>query len=84
MQPEHESAVAAWLDDISTKREVDIVKQRFPGISELDAAQFALNMEILVALNLYGEPDIIIERRTDDDDPPEPWRSDPDATGFSP
>lgn len=82
MQPEHESAVAAWLDDISTKREIDIVTQRFPGIDAYHAAMFALQVEILVAMDLYGEPEIIIERPKDDDDEKPPW--DPDATGWRP
>jgi hypothetical protein len=66
---EHESAVAAWLDDSSTKREVSILRRRFPSWRESDCYQLALLVEILSGMDFYGELGM------DDDS---------DATGWKP
>jgi hypothetical protein len=60
-----------------------------PGLDIYEALTLALQMEILVSLNVYcdrDEPDLVIElppKPPDDDDPPEPWK-DPDNTGWMP
>lgn len=68
MPDETESAVAAWLDSPSTVREVKIAMGRL-GCDQYQATLFALCIEILAAVDLYGPP-------TDDDpdDPDEPWK----------
>ena len=53
MPDEHESAVAAWLDSPSTKRELGILNQRFPDWTPYERYSFALQMEMLVALDVY-------------------------------
>ena len=87
MADEHESAVAAWLDSPETKRELDIMRERFPNWTEFQRVQIALSMEILTALDVYGSETITLAEipppPPPDDDPPEPWK-DPDATGWSP
>ena len=70
MPDEHESAIAAWLDSASTKRELGILNARFPNWTEYERYSFALQMEMLVALDVYE----ITELPPPDDDPPEPWR----------
>lgn len=88
MADEHESAFAAWLDSPETKREMDIIRRRLDyDISEYEAIQLALQMEILVAMNVYRdeESDITIEINKppeDEIDPADRWKyTDPDATG---
>jgi hypothetical protein len=69
MPDEHESAIAAWLDSVSTRRELTILGDRFPHWTEYERYSFALQMEMLVALDTYEMPDI-----PPPDDDPEPWR----------
>jgi hypothetical protein len=69
MPDEHESAIAAWLDSNSTKRELGILYERFPNWTDYERYSFALQMEMLVALDTYELPDI-----PPPDDDPEPWR----------
>jgi hypothetical protein len=69
MPDEHESAIAAWLDSVSTRRELTILGDRFPHWTEYERYSFALQMEMLVALDTYELPDI-----PPPDDDPEPWR----------
>ena len=71
MPDEHESAIAAWLDLPTTKREIAIVAERHPDWSSYEVHQFVLSMEMLVALEVYGqEPDIELPPP----EPGEPWR----------
>jgi hypothetical protein len=69
MADEHESAVAAWLDNPQTQREVAIIRKRFPEWKDYEVYSFALSMETLVALDVYE----IIEP-PDGDPPDEPWK----------
>jgi hypothetical protein len=69
MPDEHESAIAAWLDSVSTRRELTILGDRFPHWTEYERYSFALQMEMLVALDTYELPDI-----TPPEDPDEPWK----------
>jgi hypothetical protein len=69
MPDEHESAIAAWLDSVSTRRELTILADRFPHWTDYERYSFALQMEMLVALDTYELPDI-----PPPDDDPEPWR----------
>jgi hypothetical protein len=75
MPDETESAVAAWLEHADTRREMEIIKNRFPRWSDYQVTTMALMMELVVALNIYGSPttEKLIEIE-DEDDPPEPWR----------
>ena len=61
MARDRESAVAAWLDQPSTKREIAIAQCRLSlmgrEVSTYDATMFALGIEILSALNIYGTND---------------------------
>jgi hypothetical protein len=66
---EHESAVAAWVNDPSSQREVAILQKRFPSWRESDCYVFALLVEILSGMDFYGELGM------DDDS---------DATGWKP
>lgn len=66
---EHESAAAAWLDSPSTQREIAIIRKRFPAWQEYQVVSFALQVAIMVDLNLYGAP----EPEPDDDEFTEPW-----------
>ena len=78
MPDERESAVAAWLDNASTKKEIAIARQRLAKMgSGADAVLFALGIEILAALEIYG-----CDTETDADSPYSdlddddlPWRS---------
>ena len=84
-ESEHESAVAAWLDNADTKREFKIIQDRFPRWNEYEVTTMALLMEIVVALNVYGsgvdvdvvdmtaDPDKLMEY-LEDDEPEEPWK----------
>jgi hypothetical protein len=72
---ESESAVAAWLDDAGTKRELTIARRRLAqlGCDPAHAWLLALGIEILANLNIYGEP----ENRTDfpdEDDEDDVWK----------
>jgi hypothetical protein len=69
MSNEHESAVAAWLDSPTTQREVAVIRKRFPSWTEPQVYAFALQMEMLVALDVYEITDL-----PPDDPPDEPWR----------
>jgi hypothetical protein len=69
MADEHESAIAAWLDSPATMREISILLRRFPQWSQYEVYSFALQMEMLVALDTYEMPEI-----PPPDDDPEPWR----------
>jgi hypothetical protein len=80
-ESEHESAVAAWLDHADTRREMDIIKDRFPNWNEYQVTTMALMMELVVALNIYGtptlvettaDPDELLEILEDDED--EEWK----------
>ena len=64
--PDAESAVGAWLDSVETHREITIAERRLAKMGELrrQAAFFALLIEIMSSLDLYGHPDY-------DPDPPE-------------
>jgi hypothetical protein len=67
---EHESAFAAWYKNPETQREMDVIRRHFTrppherlGLSTCDltdyqVTQLALQMEILVALDVYELPDI--------------------------
>jgi hypothetical protein len=63
MPDEHESAIAAWLDSVSTRRELTILGDRFPHWTEYERYSFALQMEMLVALDTYELPDGDGQRR---------------------
>ena len=69
MPDEHESAAAAWLDLPETKREMEIVRKRYPAWSSYEVASFVLSITMLTALDVY-EIDIPVD--PEDDDPP--WR----------
>ena len=57
MTDETESAVAAWLDQPSTQRELQIAKRRLIRLqSAADPVYVCLMIEILAALNVYGTP----------------------------
>lgn len=88
---ERESAFAVWYEDLATKREMEIVSRKIPGLTEFQRIVLALQMQILVAVNVYGDDDlpgpITGSGQTGGDDEDEPWKrgkSDPDSTGFSP
>jgi hypothetical protein len=66
---EHESAVAAWLDNPTTQRELLVLFKRFPLWTEYERYSFALQMEMLVALDVYEIVDL-----PPDDPPDEPWK----------
>ena len=80
MADEHESAVAAWLDDADTKRELKIIQDRFPRWNEYEVTTMAMLMELIVALNIYGsgvdvdvvdmttDPDKLMDMLDDDED----------------
>ena len=74
MTDETESAVAAWLDQPSTQRELLIAKRRLLKLnSAADPVYVCLMIEILAALNIYGAPEEAEEM--DPEDPnEEPWR----------
>jgi hypothetical protein len=88
MADEHESAVAAWLDDPDTRRELQIIGDRFPRWDEYQRTTFCLLMEMMIALNVYGGPaeDVTVIDTTvdpdellglldpDDDDEGEGWK----------
>lgn len=87
MPDETESAAAQWLESADTKRELSIISDRFPNWTEYERTSFALLIEVMVALNVYGEPVSIVDttadpdvlqdlldRTTEDDDDDEPWR----------
>jgi hypothetical protein len=77
MPDETESAVAAWLDHADTRREMQIIKDRFPRWSDYQVTTMALMMELVVALNIYGSPTATTEtliELPDDDEDDEPWR----------
>jgi hypothetical protein len=73
---EHESAFAAWYNSPETQREIAVIRRTFPhgewdcALTDYQVVQLALQMEILVALDVYEIPDI------DPPEPPpdEPWR----------
>ena len=69
MPDEHESAIAAWLDSASTRRELTILSDRFPHWTEYERYSFALQMETLVALDVYESTEL-----PPPDDDPEPWK----------
>jgi hypothetical protein len=80
---EHESAAGAWLDHPDTQREVAIIQSRFPYWSPFQHYIFALGIEMLANLNVYGGPTEILDLTTDPDklldmvdpdDEDEPWR----------
>lgn len=80
MSDETESAVAAWLDDAGTQREVAIARKRLAllGGDPSHAWVLALLIEILANLNVYGDPtnpdgEAVIEFPDEDDDM-EPWQ----------
>lgn len=75
MPDDVESAVAAWLDQVSVQREIQIAKKRLArmGGNPDHAVWLALGIEILAALNIY-ELTTIEEVVDDDTEPPEPWR----------
>jgi hypothetical protein len=70
MADEHESAVAAWLDNPQTQREVAIIRKRFPTWRDYEVYSFALQIETLASLDVYEIVDL------PPDDPPdnEPWK----------
>ena len=75
----HESAAAAWLDQPETQREVEVVMRRFPEASRWDATRFALLIEILASLSVYGGPNVgssedVGETDFEDDGEEEPWK----------
>jgi hypothetical protein len=82
LSDETESAAAAWLDHADTRREIQIIKDRFPRWNDYQVTTMALMMELVVALNIYGSPTGTVELRElpkDDDDEDgtidsEPWR----------
>jgi hypothetical protein len=69
MSAEHESAVAAWLDNPTTQREIAVLTERFPKWTPYEIYSFALQMEVLVALDVYEITDL-----PPDDPPDEPWK----------
>lgn len=80
---EKESAMADWLKSVETRRELNVLKRRFPRWTEYQRVSIALQMEILLALDVYEEaidinPTILPD---DDDDPPEAWQ-DPDSPNW--
>jgi hypothetical protein len=76
-EPEHESAVAAWLDNEDTRREMKIISQRFPRWNEYQVTTMALMMELVVALNIYGGTISVVE--AEDPGPEKPdWLGDDD------
>lgn len=88
MPDEHESAVAAWLADPTTQREIAILKKQFAAWRESDVYLFAVMMEILTGMDFYGTPPVtdvgnVGGSGSTEDEPPEPWQ-DGDATGWKP
>jgi hypothetical protein len=73
---EYESAVAAWLDDPDAKREVAILKGRFPHWHDSAIHLFAIQVEILSGLDFYGDRMLSLDEpeETTDDDDEEPWK----------
>jgi hypothetical protein len=56
---ETESAVASWLDDATTKRELTIARRKLAslGYDPSHAWMLALGIEILSSLNIYSDPE---------------------------
>jgi hypothetical protein len=75
MPDEHESAFAAWYNSPETQREMTVIRRAFPhgewdcALTDYQIVQLALQMQILVALDVYEVPP-----ETPPDDDPEPWR----------
>ena len=76
MPEEHESAAAAWLDNPGTRREMEIISDRFPNWDQYQVTSIVLLMELMVALNIYGSPTILTltDDPDDDDDDKEEWQ----------
>lgn len=85
MPDERESAVAAWLDDPSTRREIAIAQSRLAllqydpnrpqSVPIFQAVMLALGVELLASLDIYGGgPQPMDEPDEDDDDDNESWR----------
>ena len=85
MADDHESASAAWLDDAGTQRELAIIRGRFPFWEEFKVVMFALQIQVLADLNIYGpgethvvdattDPDTLQSMLDDDDEDDEPWK----------
>lgn len=70
MADDHESAVTAWLNHPTTKREIAILRKRFPSWKDSAIHQFALTVEILSGMDFYGE----IGMDTDDDSDATGWK----------
>ena len=76
--------MAAWLENPDTLREMKVIHDRFPRWSEYQVTTFALMVEMMVALNIYGggspvddtaDPQTLLEfSAEDEDEEDEPWR----------
>lgn len=71
---ETESATAAWLDNASTKREIEIIAQRYPEFTRWNCVMLALQIEILAGLNIYGVYEGPDEVEEEEDETDEPWQ----------
>jgi hypothetical protein len=71
MPDEHESAVAAWLDDPFVQREIAITRSRFPSWDDYHVMQFTLSVMTYEALDFYVGESL-------EEDP------DSDSTGWKP
>ena len=83
-EPEHESAIAAWLESPDTRREMKVLHDRFPRWNEYEITTVTLLVELMVALNIYGRPTLFEVVDGDAPEPEKPGWIDDDEEGKEP
>ncbi len=74
-----ESPVEAWMGAPDTKKDVKLVRDSFPDVSQFQAACFVLGIHVLAILeSTYasdpGPSEPMPMDMGEDDEPEEPWR----------